>query len=163
MAASDDLPPAPAHPAAGTDRTPAAPARLRALRAERLARLHPYGGAASGHDDGTALDAFLAELNQATATPQDPAPLAPEPLPPAASVLPFHRPGTGDPVLSDIEHLPGVGPGLAWALRRAGLARRADLSGLEPGDLVALLGPLGRLVPAAAWIAAGRAAALPER
>jgi predicted flap endonuclease-1-like 5' DNA nuclease len=58
---------------------------------------------------------------------------------------------------SELDGLPGVGPGLAWALARAGLVRRADLAALEAAELAARLGPLGRLVPAEAWIAAARA------
>ena len=54
--------------------------------------------------------------------------------------------------------LPGVGPGLVWALERAGLRRLADLAPLAPAELAARLGPLGRLVPAERWIAAARAA-----
>ena len=43
------------------------------------------------------------------------------------------------------------------ALGRAGLARLADLARLEPEALAARLGPIGRLIPAAAWIAVARA------
>ena len=46
-----------------------------------------------------------------------------------------------------------VGPGMLWALRRAGVAALADLAALEPAALAARLGPLGRAVPALAWIA----------
>lgn len=56
----------------------------------------------------------------------------------------------------DLGGLPGAGPGLVWALRRAGISRIADLSPLTPEDLAARLGPIGRLAPAAAWIAAAR-------
>jgi predicted flap endonuclease-1-like 5' DNA nuclease len=58
----------------------------------------------------------------------------------------------------DLGRLPGAGPGLVWALRRAGIDRLADLATLAEADLAARLGPLGRLVPAAAWIATARAA-----
>jgi predicted flap endonuclease-1-like 5' DNA nuclease len=58
----------------------------------------------------------------------------------------------------DLDRLPGAGPGLVWALRRAGIDRLADLATLAEADLAARLGPLGRLVPAAAWIATARAA-----
>ncbi len=61
----------------------------------------------------------------------------------------------------DLERLPGAGPGLVAALRRAGLARLADIAPLAPEALAARLGPLGRLVPAAAWVAAARDAAPP--
>ncbi len=58
----------------------------------------------------------------------------------------------------DLDRLPGAGPGLVWALRRAGFARRADLAGLAPETLALRLGALGGLIPAAAWIAAAQAA-----
>jgi predicted flap endonuclease-1-like 5' DNA nuclease len=58
----------------------------------------------------------------------------------------------------DLDRLPGAGPGLVWALRCAGIDRLADLATLAEADLAARLGPLGRLVPAAAWIATARAA-----
>jgi hypothetical protein len=52
-----------------------------------------------------------------------------------------------------------VGPGLIWALERAGLRSLADLAPLAPGELAARLGPVGRLVPAEAWIAVAHEAA----
>ena len=61
----------------------------------------------------------------------------------------------------DLDRLPGAGPGLVLALRRAGLPRLADVAGLEPADLAARLGPVGRLIPAETWIAAARAAVSP--
>jgi predicted flap endonuclease-1-like 5' DNA nuclease len=97
-----------------------------------------------------------------------------EPAPTA--VLPFERrvaPGTAGEVAGetidaapppevagdcDLAGLDGVGPGLIWALRRAGLMSRADVAALEPEALSARLGPLGRLVPARAWVAAAREA-----
>lgn len=63
-----------------------------------------------------------------------------------------------DILACDLDQLPGVGPGLIWALRRAGIARLADLAPLAPEALAARLGPLGRLVPAARWIETARAA-----
>ena len=59
-------------------------------------------------------------------------------------------------IRQDLERLEGVGPGLLWALHRAGIAALADLASLEPEGLAARLGPLGRLVPARAWIATAR-------
>jgi predicted flap endonuclease-1-like 5' DNA nuclease len=120
--------------------------RQRALRAERLARLRP-----SADDAEAALEDFLRAL-----TGNLPPPPAPAPEPPGA-VLPF-RAGRGEPA-SDLARLPGVGPGLIWALERAGIVSLAVLAALEPEDLAARLGPLGRLVPAEAWITAARAAA----
>lgn len=63
-----------------------------------------------------------------------------------------------DALACDLDRLPGAGPGLVWALRRAGIARLPDLALLAPEALAARLGPLGRLVPAARWIEAARAA-----
>lgn len=56
----------------------------------------------------------------------------------------------------DLDRLPGTGPGLIWALRHAGVDDLAVLAAFEPEDLAARLGPLGRLVPARAWIATAR-------
>ena len=49
-----------------------------------------------------------------------------------------------------------VGAGTAAALRRAGIPDLASVAALEPEALAARLGPLGRLVPARAWVAAAR-------
>ena len=65
----------------------------------------------------------------------------------------------GRPPETDLDRLPGAGPGLVGALRRAGLARLADVAPLAPEALAARLGPIGRLVPAEAWVAAAREAA----
>jgi predicted flap endonuclease-1-like 5' DNA nuclease len=153
--------------------------RLRAERAERLARLHerPGGGAgpqaAAADDDGAALEDFLRALTGGLRSE------APAVLPPPGAVLPFQRPAVDTPPEAsaaptpappaeaapaaakapDLDRLPGAGPGLVWALERAGLHCLADLAPLAPEDLAARLGPLGHLVPAAAWIAAARRAA----
>ena len=91
-----------------------------------------------------------------------------DPYPSAGSVLPFL--GTTLEAATDLGRLPGAGPGLVQALRRAGLHRLSDVARLDPAGLAARLGPIGRLIPAAAWIAAARAgeqaagaAALPPR
>ena len=79
-------------------------------------------------------------------------------------MLHFQRPeapAEPEPDTDDLDRLPGAGPGLVAALRRAGLARLADIAPLAPEALAARLGPLGRLVPAAAWVAAARDAAPP--
>jgi predicted flap endonuclease-1-like 5' DNA nuclease len=136
--------------------------RQRELRAERLARLRPEAPnpapnpapdpAPDPADDAeAALEEFLRALTGDRARAPAPAP-APEP----GAVLPFQRPAITAP--SDLGRLPGVGPGLVWALERAGLRRLADLAALEPKELAERLGPLGRLVPAQTWIAAARAA-----
>ena len=59
----------------------------------------------------------------------------------------------------DLDRLPGAGPGLVWALRRAGLRRLDDLAGLEPADLAERLGPVGLLVPLERWIGVARTGA----
>jgi len=146
--------------------------RQREQRAERLARLHlaPAGAvagavaaddaAAPADDDAeAALEDFLRAL---TGGGQPPAPAAPaEP----AAVLHFQRPDAAAAAApaapTDLDRLPGAGPGLVRALQRAGLVRLADVAPLAPEDLAARLGPLGRLVPAAAWIDAAREAAAP--
>ena len=89
---------------------------------------------------------------------------APPPRAPAAAapaeVLRFQRPPSPRPRAEaapcDLERLEGVGPGLVWALRRAGIRDLAGLAALEPAGLAARLGPIGRLVPAEAWIATAR-------
>jgi len=161
--------------------------RLRAERAERLARLAPRGeraarstaeapsGAPSGaprpevpvigseRDAAAALEEFLRALTQGLGGGQPDVPPAP------GEVLPFQRPappetresGAPAPAGDDLGRLAGVGPGLAWALRRAGIPDLAGVAALEPEALAARLGPLGRLVPARAWIEAARAA--PDR
>ena len=79
-------------------------------------------------------------------------------------MLPFQRPappeaGAAPGGGSDLERLAGVGPGLVWALRRAGIPDLASVAALEPEALAARLGPLGRLVPARAWVEAARGGA----
>lgn len=157
--------------------------RQRELRAERLARLRPPAATApgalpeSGPESGpgsegaappvappasieaaeTALEDFLRTLTgDLPPLPEGP------PIEPGA-LLPFQRPVeiaamTAAPPAGDLDRLPGVGPGLVWALERAGLRRLADLAPLAPAELAARLGPLGRLVPAERWIAAAREA-----
>jgi predicted flap endonuclease-1-like 5' DNA nuclease len=150
----------------------------RRLRAERLARLRaapglaenpagppppepapapePESVAAAGdpEDAAAALEEFLRALTGG-AKPA-PAPAPGSELGPAA-VLHFQRPASGAPG-RDLDRLPGAGPGLVRALERAGLRRLADIAPLAPEELAARLGPIGRLVPAQAWIDAARAA-----
>ena len=76
--------------------------------------------------------------------------MAPNPSPAAGAPL------SAGPASGDLHRLPGAGPGLVWALERAGIRNLADLAGFGPPELSARLGPLGRLVPAAAWIAVAR-------
>ena len=157
--------------------------RLRAQRAERLARLRP---AAPGEGAAPAAMAAESEPPAAPEVESDPtaaarAPGASDaaqdalehflraltgglagvnPAPPAAAaVLPFQRPEPAAAApASDLDRLPGAGPGLIWALEREGIACLADLAPLAPDALAARLGPIGRLVPAETWIATARAA-----
>ena len=162
--------------------------RLREMRAERLARLRAErmssarqkaAPVASGHrtvpesedDSAAALDEFLAALTRGRDGLPPPARPVEEPAP--AAVLPFQRRApapenassveggeTSAPVC-DLDRLPGVEGGLIWALRRAGIRTLSDLAPLTPDDIAARLGPLGRLVPAATWIALAQAMAVP--
>jgi predicted flap endonuclease-1-like 5' DNA nuclease len=127
--------------------------RLREQRAARLARLHP------ADDAGAALEEFLRALTGSAEPVQEPAP-APgaEPGAEPGAVLHFQRPEPArEP--TDLRRLPGAGPGLVWALGQAGIACLADLAPLEADELAARLGPIGRLIPAEAWIEIARAAA----
>ena len=154
--------------------------RQRALRAERLARLRPaaapdgFGEAqrapraepaaaasatppprgADAIDSAAALEEFLRALTGARGE-------SPRPAPPPGALLRFQRPQPEtepEPEPGDLDRLTGVGPGLIWALERAGIRRLADLAPLGPEDLAARLGPIGRLVPAEAWLATAREA-----
>lgn len=140
----------------------------RELRAARLARLRagpclapaslvgtPSVPESSSPDPAAAAEASFLEVYLRGLSAPEPAPeSAPEAMPEVAgAVLPFHGPEAA----SDLGKLPGAGPGLVQALGRAGLVRLADLARLEPEALAARLGPIGRLIPAAAWIAVARA------
>jgi hypothetical protein len=157
--------------------------RQRELRAERLARLRPPAGAEPGAGPApesaatpAAIDAAETALEDFLRTLTGDLPPLPEgpPVEPGA-LLPFQRPAepaattaattaamiatmTAVRPAGDLDRLPGVGPGLIWALERAGFERLADLAPLAPSELAARLGPLGRLVPAERWIAAAREA-----
>jgi hypothetical protein len=134
--------------------------RQRELRAERLARLRPPASEApspaSIEADGAALEDFLRALTA------DLPPLPEGPPVEPGELVPFQRPEPSPapaplPAAGDLDRLPGIGPGLIWALERAGLHRLADLAPLAPSDLAARLGPLGRLVPVESWITVARA------
>ena len=108
------------------------------------------------------LRGFSAPETASEPAPERPPEAVPEAAPAAGAVLPFHAPHAATvsappEAASDLGKLPGAGPGLVQALGRAGLARLADLAPLEPEALAARLGPIGRLIPAAAWIAVARA------
>ena len=151
--------------------------RLRAERAERLARLvparagrneaaappaDPQPAPADDPDAAAALEEFLRSLTQGLSGQPPRPPAAAEAAAPA-EVLRFERPpspegaGRAEAAPCDLERLEGVGPGLVWALRRAGIRDLAGMAALEPAGLAARLGPIGRLVPAEAWIASARA------
>lgn len=155
--------------------------RQRALRAERLARLRPVAplpAAASGKDGEeeageaeSALEEFLRALSGASAETAVLRP-APAPAPEPGAILHFQRPdrpAEREPRPAEwpvpaaeaegLERLPGAGPGLRWTLERAGLRSLAEVAALDPEELACRLGPIGRLVPVRAWIAAARAAA----
>lgn len=133
---------------------------LRAERLARLARLRPVGAPepearpelrgeirAEREEADAALEEFLRALTGGGA-PERRADIPA--APPAATGM---APGP----VCDLDRLPGAGPGLIWALRRAGLTRLSDLVALDERELVARLGPIGRLLPAADWIALARA------
>lgn len=162
--------------------------RLRAERAERLARLGPAREpareppgeppgelpselpgaeraeapapvpfAGPERDAAAALEEFLRSLTQGLrGLPRAEAP--PAATAPPGAVLPFQRPpaAEGRAAPCDLGRLQGAGPGLVWALRRAGIPDLAGLAALEPEELAARLGSLGRLVPARAWVNAAR-------
>ena len=153
--------------------------RKRAGRAAAEASAAPEAGSAA---DAAAMRDFLTRLTGGLGlsgrTP------APEAVPVPRAVLPFpasvaspqppREAGPGpDPAppeylealavaleaACDLDRLPGAGPGLVWALRRAGLRRLDDLAGLEPEDLAERLGPVGLLVPLERWIGVARSGA----
>lgn len=147
-----------------------------AIAVSSQASLPPSSGSPSDPvDDGAAaLEDFLRALSQSGAAVSGFS--APEPAAAdleSAAVLPFQRPhefqdtivGEGvDPhsepraaPVCDLHRLEGAGPGLIWALRRAGIACLSELAPLETADIVSRLGPLGHLVPVQAWIDTARA------
>ena len=122
-------------------------------RAPRLRSRRPRPSTASLDTAEAALEDFLRALTG------DLPPLPEGPPVEPGELLPFQRPAEAAPrTPGDLDRLPGVGPGLIWALERAGIARLADLAPLAPSELAARLGPLGRLIPAERWIALAREA-----
>jgi hypothetical protein len=137
----------------------------------------PAAGADASADtadnDAAALEDFLRTLSQggvAGSAFSGPEPFPSEP----ASVLPFQRPpemnagivgGAARAALllepraapvCDLNRLEGAGPGLIWALQRAGIACMAELAVIEAPELASRLGYLGHLIPTQAWIATAR-------
>ena len=143
-------------------------AEMRRERAERLDRLRGTAGPAP--DAAPALATFLSALRAALEGPaveEAISPAAATPVLPAAAVLPFQRVADrggarvepeAPPAPSDLDRLPGAGPGLVWALEQAGVARLADLAGAAPEPLADQLGPIGGLIDLPGWIAFARAA-----
>jgi len=136
----------------------------RELRAARLARLRAGEPARATAERPPRAEAVLevylppaAGLSEALPESTLPPPAAEPAARPAAAPVALAVALAADP--GELARLPGVGPGLAALLRRAGLSRLADLAPLEPAALAARLGPVGRLVPAARWIAVARAEA----
>jgi predicted flap endonuclease-1-like 5' DNA nuclease len=127
-------------------------------------------------DEVAEASAALEEFLQALSDVAGPAPEMTEP----AAVLRFQRPagpsepigslpgspatarrakGDAEPIaapICDLHLLHGAGPGLIWALQRAGIACLAEMAPLAPDALADRLGLLGPLVPAERWIAAAR-------
>ena len=151
--------------------------RQRAERAERLARLRPASPAAT-LDRDTGRAGARRRRGGARGIPagadrgggghcRDTRLRTPTSAAESAAVLTFQRPETAPAATSeaatptDLDRLPGAGPGLIGALRRAGIDRLADIAPLAPDALADRLGPIGRLVPAAAWVATAREAAAP--
>jgi predicted flap endonuclease-1-like 5' DNA nuclease len=148
----------------GLAEDPALDPAVESAAAPGLAPAAAADEAADREDAAAALEEFLRALTGGAKAPpvQNPV-LAPEADPEPAAVLHFQRPpaspaAPGRDLGRDLDRLPGAGPGLVWALERAGLGRLADIAPLAPEELAAKLGPIGRLVPAQAWIDAARAA-----
>jgi predicted flap endonuclease-1-like 5' DNA nuclease len=157
-------------------------ARIAEERRKRAGRAAAPDAAAPA--DAAAMQDFLTRLTGGLGlsgwTPSEPAADAPPPV--SRAVLPFPAPvavstppppaaapepeetapedlealATALEAACDLDRLPGAGPGLVWALRRAGLRRLDDLAGLEPEDLAERLGPVGLLVPLERWIGVAR-------
>jgi predicted flap endonuclease-1-like 5' DNA nuclease len=135
---------------------PSAPESIAESVAESVAEPMAAPAAADPEDAAAALEEFLRALTGG------PKPAAPASGPEPAAVLHFQRPPAPPASAGrDLDRLPGAGPGLVRALERAGLRRLADIAPLAPEELAARLGPIGRLIPAQAWIDTARAAAPP--
>lgn len=59
---------------------------------------------------------------------------------------------------SELARLPGIGPGLIWALQRAGVANLADLAAADADALSTRLGVIGDLINVQTWIEEARSA-----
>lgn len=117
--------------------------------------------------DVTEVDSETASDSDAEADPESATESAEELAPEAGSETePETAPTTtsdaeGDqaPQRSDLEQLPGAGPGLVWLFQQAGIRDLATLAAAEPAALERSLGVIGGLLDLEAWIAeAGRMA-----
>ena len=77
-----------------------------------------------------------------TAAQEAPAPEEPAPTQDAA-----------EEVDTDLDQLPGIGPGLIWMLQSAGIASLSDMASADPEALGAKLGLVGQLLDLDFWIA----------
>ena len=156
-------------PGISPDRT--RPARLPAWARDPFSVPGSAAGFAEASESFAEIPSGFAEAPRGFAGAQDPPRLAfvPKPAPVPAFLDPRGGGDQGkapgeigredpDRAAEGLARLPGVGPGLLWALGRARVGSLADLAALEPEALAGRLGPIGRLVPARAWIAAARAA-----
>lgn len=86
----------------------------------------------------------------APATQWDDPPPLPEPPVPADDVPSLAvAPVAENPVVeetTDLSEIPGIGPGLVWMLREAGVSTLEDLARAEASDLARKLGTIGRLL-----------------
>ena len=127
------------------DRAAATGANPRPVPPDPTVTAEPFPAAPLPEPDAAPLAAALSAAGAPASPPASP-PVMPSPMP---SLM---------PAITGLEQLPGAGPGLVWALGRAGVGSLGDLAALDPEALAERLGPIGRLVPAARWIAAARAA-----
>lgn len=87
------------------------------------------------------------ELSSQEVGPED----APEPE--ATDSQEVHASGTDmAPEPSDLETLPGAGPGLVWMLQQVGVNSLADLAETTPEGLSKDLGVVGQILDVAQWI-----------
>lgn len=138
---------------AGEGRHPASAEARLADRAARLARLSAAGDAPGSGD--RALASVLRRLQIDAEPGADDVPEMTE----RAAVVPFQR-GSRAPFVrsGDLDRLPGIGPGLIWALERAGIRNFADLAATSPEALARQLGPIGGLIDLDVWIDCARRA-----
>jgi predicted flap endonuclease-1-like 5' DNA nuclease len=74
---------------------------------------------------------------------------------PSAGTGVSHEPAATDP--ADLSEIPGIGPGLVWMLRNAGVGSLHDLARAEADPLARRLGPIARLLDLDYFIGFARA------